>query len=53
MKPDSKGEYNYKVYGTWELNDQRFTDRVYFLGLIDQDAERMISPVQASVNIRK
>ncbi|MDH6343175.1 hypothetical protein M2480_001801 [Parabacteroides sp. PFB2-12] len=53
MKPDSQGEYNYKVYGTWELNDPRFADRAYFLGLIDQDGDRMINPVQVAVNIRK
>lgn len=45
MKPDRQNEYNYNVYAAWELTDERFCDRDFFINLIDGYGERLASPV--------
>lgn len=52
MKPGNRNEYLYKVYATWELQDQRFADRDYFVSLMDKEARKMIYPC-LSQQIRK
>lgn len=41
LKPDKQGFYNYKVYAAWEFQDERFTDRDYFINLISEEALRV------------
>lgn len=49
MKPDSKNEYNFNVYAAWELSDERFCDRDFFIGLIDNYGDRLAAPVSMTV----
>lgn len=49
LKPGSQRNYNYNVYAAWELQDEKFKDREFFVNLIDREARRMVSPVMVSL----
>lgn len=45
MKPDQQNEYNFNVYAAWELTDERFCNRDFFIALIDSYGEHLANPV--------
>ncbi|MDD4921664.1 MAG: DUF4861 domain-containing protein [Bacteroidales bacterium] len=49
IKPNAKGEYRYNCYAAWEISDQRFRDRNFYLGMIDGYAQNMLEPVVLSI----
>ncbi len=40
---------NFRFYSGWEISDSRFADKDYFEQLLELDAQKMISPVQVSI----
>lgn len=49
MKPDAAGEYRYNAYAAWEMSDQRFCSRDFYLKMIDGYAEAMCRPVKMEI----
>ena len=46
LKPDKNGLYKFNAYAAWELSDSHFTDRDYYMQLIDDYAKNMCKPIQ-------
>lgn len=49
LKPDSNGEYRFNCYAGWELTDERFTDRDYYLALIHSYARELSDKVEVAI----
>lgn len=49
LRPDVGNEYDFNVYAAWELGDQRFSERDFFVQLIDSYAERINYPVKVTL----
>lgn len=50
LKPDINGEYRYYAYAAWEMSDQRFRDRDFYLRMIDDYIFGMCAPVQVEIS---
>lgn len=48
LRPNKEGIYRFNAYAAWELSNPQFTDRNYYMRMIDTYAKNMCEPVQIS-----
>ncbi len=50
MKPNEEGKYLFNAYAAWELADEQFTNRDYYMNMIDSYARNMVNPVVVEIS---
>ncbi|NDW08217.1 DUF4861 domain-containing protein [Dysgonomonas sp. 520] len=45
LKPDAKGEYRFNCYAAWELTDNRFADKDFYLDMIRKYAQELSNKI--------
>ena len=49
LKPNEEGKYLFNAYAAWELADEQFTNRDYYMNMIDSYARNMVNPVVVEI----
>ena len=50
LKPNEEGKYLFNAYAAWELADEQFTNRDYYMNMIDSYARNMVNPVVVEIS---
>ena len=50
MKPDREEKYRFNAYAAWELADEHFKERDYYMNMIDEYARNIVNPIIVEIS---